>query len=54
MTGEFGIADKPEMGFEASFGEGFAQTTNAAGNAPRPGLPIRTFKAEYVKLRVDR
>jgi hypothetical protein len=46
------VADKPEMGFEAGPSEGFAQTGNAARNAAGPGIPIRAFKAQYVKLRV--
>jgi hypothetical protein len=51
VTGKIGIADKPEMGFQASLGESFAQTGNAAGNATGPGITVRAFKAEYVILR---
>ena len=52
MTGKLRIADKPEMGFEAGRGQGLAQTRDAAGNAAGPGIPVRPFEAEYVKLRV--
>ena len=54
MTGKLRIADKPEMGLEAGLGESFTQTGDAAGNAAGPGIPVRPFEAEYVKLRVDR
>jgi hypothetical protein len=52
MTGKLWIADKPEMSFEAGLDEGLTQTANAAGNAAGPGIPVRAFKAEYVKLRI--
>jgi len=54
MTGKVGIADKPQMGLEASLGEGFAQTRDAGSNATGSGIAIRTFKAQYVKLGVRR
>jgi hypothetical protein len=50
MAGEVGIADKPEMRLEAGRGEGFTQASDTAGNAPGPGLLVRAFKAEQVKL----
>ena len=54
MTGKVRIADKPEMGLETGLGKGFAQASNTACNATRLGITVRAFKAEDVKLRVDR
>jgi hypothetical protein len=50
MAGEVGITDKPEMGLKAGRGEGLAQTRDAAGNATGPGILVRPFKAEEMKL----
>src|SRR2546421_10647360 len=50
MAGEVGIADKPQMRLEASLGKGFTQPSNAAGNTTGPGIHVRAFKAEDVKL----
>jgi hypothetical protein len=41
------------MGCEAGLGEGFTETCNATGNATGPGIAVRAFKAEYVKLHKE-
>jgi hypothetical protein len=50
MAGEVGIAHKPQMGLEAGLGKGLTQARDAAGNATGPGIRVRTFKTEEVKL----
>jgi hypothetical protein len=50
MAREVGIADKPEMGFETGRGEGLTQASDTAGNATGPGILVRAFKAEQMKL----
>src|SRR5262249_60613157 len=54
VTRERRIADKPQMGLEASLGEGLTQPTDAARNATGPGILVRAFKAEDVKLHIGR
>jgi hypothetical protein len=54
VAGKIWIANKPEMGFELGLGESSAQTRDATSNATGPGIAVRTFKAEYVKLGVRR
>src|SRR5262249_28931996 len=38
------------MGLKASLGEGLTQASDAAGHATSPGIRVRAFKAEDVKL----
>ena len=50
MAGEVWIAYKPEMGRKAVRGEGLTQARDTAGNPTGPGIGVRAFKAEDVKL----
>src|SRR5262245_38532831 len=54
MPSEGRVADKPQMGLEAGGGEGLTQPTDAARNATRPGILVRAFETQNVKLQRKR
>src|SRR5215510_10654806 len=53
MSGQMGIANKPQMGLEAHGGNRLGQAGDPTGNAPSPGIGVRSFKGKHVKLHGD-
>src|SRR5262245_21812898 len=53
MPRQLGIANKPQMGLEAHGGLRLGQAGDPTGNAPGPGIGVRSFKGKHVKLHGD-